>query len=436
MPTFRFPICHDEPMSAPLHTVTALRPNHRYRVLIGAVVLGLLTACGSSDTAVEPTAVVTTAPAATDTTATPTTPVPTTAPPTTTTTTTVPDPSEDIYAYVEPGPYPVGVTTASLERGNLVEIWYPSAVPAGTETYDIRDFTPEAIQELLTGDVDATFTYAATRDAPIAEGTFPIVLFSHGFTGIRLQSTFLTAHLASWGMIVAAPDHPSRDLPNVLGFTASGERSEATADLLATLDLLESTAGGSGALADLIGGGIDTGHVATLGHSAGGGTVLDASLDDRISGYVSMAAGGPEDAAAYPPLPSFFLAGAIDAVVPPSTRTLPAFEAAPAPAWYWEIEATGHNGFDDFCTFGNGTGIIGVAEASGLGPLLDSQPQLRTLGEDGCIAPAAPVEQAMAIIRHGVTAWLRWNLGIDAQLTGFGPAIADGYDLGVVALEK
>lgn len=419
------------------HRPTALHRSHRGRLIVlGVVVAGLIASCSSSDagddssaTATEPAAETT--PATTEATA-----PATTAPPTTLATTTLPDPAEDIYAYVEAGPYPVGVTTTSLERGNTVEIWYPSGVAAGTETYDIRDFTPEAIRELLTGDVDATYTYAATRDAPIAEGTFPVVLFSHGFTGIRLQSTFLTAHLASWGMIVAAPDHPSRDLPNVLSATASGDRAEATADLLATLDLLEATATGSGALGELIGSGIDTSRAATLGHSAGGGTVLDASLDDRISGYVSMAAGGPDDPSGYPVLPSFFLAGATDAVVPPATRTLPAFEAAPAPSWYWEIEATGHNGFDDFCTFGNGTGIIGVAEASGLGPLLDAQPQLRTLGEDGCIAPAAPVEQAMAIVRHGVTAWLRWNLGLDGQLTGFGPAIADGYDLAVVTLEK
>jgi hypothetical protein len=104
--------------------------------------------------------------------------------------------------------------------------------------------------------------------------------------------------------------------------------------------------------------------------------------------------------------------------VPPAEATRPAFEGAPSPTLYWEIEATGHNGFDDFCTFGDGTGVIGIAEQSGLGDLLDAQPELRALGEDGCIPPAAPVEEAFPIIRHGVTAWLRALFEIDAEPVG------------------
>ncbi|MCU0261550.1 MAG: hypothetical protein MUE78_11065, partial [Ilumatobacteraceae bacterium] len=159
-------------------------------------------------------------------------------------------------------------------------------------------------------------------------------------------------------------------------------------------------------------------------------------LDPRVDGYVSMAAGGPGEGAEFPDLPSFFLAGATDAVVTPTERTRPAFEAAPTPTRYWEIEATGHNGFDDFCTLGGGTGIIGLAEASGLGALLDAQPQLRALGEDGCVPPAAPVEQAFPIIRHGVTSWFRWLFGEDEEPVGIGPEVDGAYELGVVVEER
>lgn len=350
------------------------------------------------------------------------------------TTTTVEEPvvvADDIDAYTEPGPFDVGVLTTQLPSGPAVEVWYPAVDgSAGTETYDVREFTPEFIQDLLSGDVDAVFSYSAGRDATAADGEFPVVLFSHGFSGFRLQSTFLTSHLASWGMIVAAPDHPARELASQLG--AEPADSDPAAELLESLEVVEQLGAEGGPLA----GRVDSASVATLGHSAGGGTVLAASTDERIGGYVSMASGGPADTADFPQIPSFFLAGEIDAIVTPADRTLPAFETAPAPSWYWEIEATGHNGFDDFCTFGGGTGIIGVAEAAGLGAVLESQPQLRTLGEDGCIEPAAAVEESFDIIRHGVTAWLRWNLGLDAELVGFGPAVSDGYSLGVVALEK
>ncbi len=153
---------------------------------------------------------------------------------------------------------------------------------------------------------------------------------------------------------------------------------------------------------------MDLDAVGAVGHSAGGGTVLTAANDPAIDGYVSMASGVPggDDAPTLPAKPSFFLAGSLDAVVPPE-RTQAAFDVAPAPTLLWIIEGVGHNGFDDFCTFGDGQGIIGVAIASGLGALLEeSQPALKALGEDGCVPPAVPVDDTFPMINHAVTSWL------------------------------
>lgn len=353
------------------------------------------------------------------------------------------DPGLLATAYADLGPFAVGVTTLQLPKGPLVEVWYPAADgSAGTETYDVRDFTPDAVRAVLTGDAPASYSYPAARDADVAEGAYPVVLFSHGFTGIRVQSSFLTAHLASWGMVVVSPEHPSRDLTNVLGGTASGDRADAVDDLLASLDLITAEAGDP---ASRFAGHVDTEHVAAVGHSAGGGTVLGAAAaDDRIDGYVSLASGaalGPDASATtappvLPDVPSFFMAGSVDAVVPAATVTRPSWEAAPSPSLLWVLEGVGHNGFDDFCTFGNGTGIIGVAEASGLGPFLDAQPQLRTLGQDGCLAPAVPVTDTFPVIRHGVTAWLRALFGVDPAPVALGPDFADAYAVPVDIAEK
>jgi dienelactone hydrolase len=280
-------------------------------------------------------------------------------------------------------------------------------------TYDVRDEVPPAVRDLLTADVPAGYSFQGTRDAPVADGTFPLVLFSHGFSGIRQQSTFLTSHLASWGMVVAAPEHTSRDLSNVLAGTASGDAGASVDDLLATLDLMTTATGTAG---DRFDGHVDTTRVGAVGHSAGGWTVLGAAADPRIAGYVSLASGGPRDGEPYPAKPSLFMAGAIDGVVPVDSVTRPAFAAAPSPSSFVELDATGHNGFDDFCTFGNGSGIIGLAEASGLGPLLDAQPQLRTLGEDGCVPPAAPVEQAFPVIRQATTSFFQSLFGADGAV--------------------
>ena len=354
------------------------------------------------------------------------------------------DPAEAASTYVERGPFPVGVTSLELETGNKVEIWYPAVEgTAGTDVYDVRDFVPEAIKALLTADVPASYEYEAGRDADVAEGSFPVVLFSHGASGIRFQSTFLTSHLASWGMIVAAPDHWSRDLFHTLS-TPVGDRSTSITELLQTLDLVIAQGSDSTSrFADRV----DADNIVAIGHSAGGRTVVEASMDERIDAYISLASGvialgASNDASTttaapvIPAKPSFFMAGALDQVVSPEAVTRASFDAVPAPSRLWIIDGVGHNGFDDFCTFGNGTGIIGVAMASGLGPLLEAQPNLKRLGEDGCLPPAEPVEKGFPIIRHAVTAQLRYWFGADAEPIGLGPEVASAYELGIVIESK
>ena len=342
-------------------------------------------------------------------------------------TTTTLSPAQAAHAYEEPGPFPVGATTLALPGGPKVEVWYPAVKgTTGTVAYDVRDFTPPAIRNILTGDIPASYDFDGARDASVAPGRFPVVLFSHGFAGIRLQSSFLTSHLASYGMVVVAPEHPSRDLNAVLTNTLSADPSASVNELLHALELIVAEGAKAGGRFQ---GHIDARHVGALGHSAGGGTVLSAALDGRVDGYVSMASGGPRGQTLYPDKPSFFLAGSVDAVAPAATLTKPAYVAAPSPSRYWELSGVGHNGFDDFCTFGGGTGIIGIAERSGLGAFLDAQPKLRQLGEDGCVPPAFPFAETFPVIRHAVTAWFRWLFGIDSVPVGLDASAAQTIEV-------
>ena len=358
----------------------------------------------------------------------------TTDPTTTAAPTTIPDAATMAALYTEAGPYPVGVTSLELAAGNKVEVWYPAIEgTTGTDSYDMRDFIPEAISALLTADVPAVYEYPAGRDAGAATGTFPVVLFSHGSSGIRFQSTFLTAHLASWGIIVAAPDHWSRDLFHTLSAPV-GDRNSSVTELLETLDLVTAENVRSGSRLE---GMVDAERVVAMGHSAGGGTILGAALDDRIDGYISLASGAlgmgsdPSTAPALPDKPSFFIAGALDGIISAEESTRPSFEAVPGPSRLWIIDGVGHNGFDDFCTFGNGSGIIGVAIASGLGPLLEGMGNLKRLGEDGCLPPAQPVDLGFPIIRHAVVAQLRFWFGDDASPMGLDTDVADQYELAI-----
>ena len=410
-------------------------------LLVGALVGALLSSCSSDNGVSAPSTAATTttatartatssAPAPTTaapTPAAPTTATPTTAAPTSAAPTTTADTASSADTYEAAGPYPVGVTTATMANGIKVEIWYPAVDGSsnGTETYDVRDFTAPAIKALLTADIPATYSYAATRDAAVRAGSFPVVLYSHGYSAMRLASSFLTSHLASWGIIAVAPDHPTRDLYHAVAQITPDVVTDPAEDLLGSLDLVTTKGSTPG---DLLDGHVDTSHVGAIGHSAGGGTVLKAALDPRISGYVSMASGLGQNlaGATLPSKPSFFMSGSLDGVADPA-RTHDAFLAVPTPSRFWEIDGMGHNGFDDFCTFGNGTGIIGIAEASGLGPVLDAQPQFRKLGQDGCVPPDVPVASTFPIIDHAVTAFLLQLFGVDATAKGLGPDVGGSY---------
>ena len=99
----------------------------------------------------------------------------------------------------EPGPYGVGVVTLSVpdrwrdDRFLTVELWYPTA-PAKTRV----------------GRYPSGALTRAIRNAKPATGPFPWLVFSHGLSAVREQSTFLTEHLASHGYVVASADHEDR----------------------------------------------------------------------------------------------------------------------------------------------------------------------------------------------------------------------------------
>ena len=381
---------------------------------------GTSTPATSADTA--PPASADTTPATIAATALPTTAAPTsppTAPSTTTsspTTTVAASTTTRSASDITPGdlaatgPYAVGVTTRTLPSGAPVEIWYPaSGTSTGTVTYRVRDFLPEALAELVPPDVDDTFAIDATRDAaPATDGPFPIVLFSHGATSFRLQSSELAHHLASWGMAVASTDHPSRDLRNVLGGTAEGQPA-STGDLR-DLRTYVSTLGADDELA----GTLDDTRVALGGHSAGGATVAEVAADEGIVGYVSYASGLGD---VRPDVPSLFLAGELDMIVDPTGRTRAAFDEAPPPSWLWIFADAGHLAFSDLCAIGGGNAtLVDLAEAAGLGAAIDDR--LRVLATDGCEEPNRPVQEVWPGIHQASAGFYRWVFGIDAEPIG------------------
>jgi dienelactone hydrolase len=96
-----------------------------------------------------------------------------------------------------------------------VQVWYPAKSAEGVEPTpwaEDWDIVAPALSRLL-GYPGWFLNYTrytpshAAVSLPVAEGTFPIVIYSHDWTGFRAISVNQIENLVSHGYIVVAPDH-------------------------------------------------------------------------------------------------------------------------------------------------------------------------------------------------------------------------------------
>jgi dienelactone hydrolase len=327
-----------------------------------------------------------------------------------------------VYATI--GNFTVGVTTLRLPTGSKVEVWYPAngGVGFGSDTYDLRSFLPASVANRLGPKVHAYVSTDASRDVAVgaAGERFPLVVFSHGYAGFRDESTFLTTRLASWGMVVAAPDHPSRDLAAVLSPSVGPVTTDA-GDILATIDLIRAA---NRRIGGPFQGRVDMSKIAVVGYDAGGRAAMQVAADPRVAGYVALASddhatSGAAPAVRAPAKPSLFVAGDADRVVPPAD-TAARFRRAPAPSYEWVLGGAGHNAFDDLCIVARQQGgLTAFADQSGIGSLFPAS--VRRAVTDGCAPPDVAVLKTWSIIDQVVTAFLRRLVGPDRVAVGLGP---------------
>jgi predicted dienelactone hydrolase len=187
-------------------------------------------------------------------------------------------PQLGLAAFDAPGTHPVGVRTLTFvdpsrptpptgsfpgapARTLVTEIWYPA--------------------------------HEAGRDAAVdaAGSPYPVVVYSHGGSGQRLEGALVGEHLASRGMIVAAADYP---LTSFGGILKAGLVVELLADIVNQPGdwsvVLDGVLAAFGAAAD-------PGRVGATGFSVGGLTTLLVSYhrqlrDPRIRATLPMAPPG------------------------------------------------------------------------------------------------------------------------------------------------
>ncbi|MBI1318409.1 MAG: hypothetical protein GC168_05580 [Candidatus Hydrogenedens sp.] len=205
-------------------------------------------------------------------------------------------------------------------RRVMVQVWYPAAsVPEGERAESwapgiekfgpaLANFVglPSFVLSHLEQTRSAAYLYAPAAKAP-AEG-YPLVVYSHGWTGFRNIAITEIERLAAAGFVVAAPDHTYGSAGTVM---ATGEvvlndpsampekddpnRQESIEELVDTyagdirlvLDFMQEVQ--SGSFASPLAGKVDLGRVGIWGHSTGGGAVMEvAKTDPRVNAVAGL----------------------------------------------------------------------------------------------------------------------------------------------------
>jgi dienelactone hydrolase len=171
-----------------------------------------------------------------------------------------------------------------------------------------------------------------------AEGLgLPAVAFAHDWLQPVARYTGLLRHLASWGIVVAAPDSHRGPLPSHARFAA---------DLRTALDVCVGVRLGDGRIS------VDGRRTALAGHGIGGGVALLAAAEaPRLAAVVTLAIAQTRpsalDAARRVTVPVLHLAAERDTVSPVAGHADPVAAAAGGPVWLRTLRKADHTGFLD-----------------------------------------------------------------------------------------
>jgi dienelactone hydrolase len=163
----------------------------------------------------------------------------------------------------------------------------------------------------------------------------PAVAFGHDWLQPAERYADLLRHLASWGVVAAAPDSHRGPLPSHAGLAA---------DLRTTLDVCAGVRLGDGRIS------VDARRTALAGHGIGGGIALLAAVDrPRLRAVVTLAVAQTRpsalDAARAVTVPVLHLAAGKDTVAPAAGHAEPIANAAGGPVWLRSLNRASHTGF-------------------------------------------------------------------------------------------
>ena len=153
-----------------------------------------------------------------------------------------------------------------------VDVWYPAAREAGDTGRADRADRARSRYELFPG---VSFESASAVDGlPAHPGSFPLIVFSHGRTGMRFAYSLACEALAARGAIVVSADHPGDALGDWLLGTHSDDRTNEVNRVADAHLLVRTMVHGHPAIDVGVLNAVDHDRVVLMGHSYGAYTAL------------------------------------------------------------------------------------------------------------------------------------------------------------------
>jgi hypothetical protein len=226
------------------------------------------------------------------------------------------------------GPYAIGTTsfdwtdenrsetlspTPAGKREIMVQVWYPAEIGSAKELAPYMEKLDVVgpvlakqfhLPSFLFSHIELAKTYSYLNSPlSLKQKSYPVLVFSHGWTGVRTQNTYQAENLASHGYIVIAPDHTygagivvfpdgrsALNNPKLLPENAPTEAEYDrvvrvlgqawVGDLQFVLDQAELLNGGQ--IPSIFKDKLDLTRIGFYGHSTGGGAVIETcSIDIR-----------------------------------------------------------------------------------------------------------------------------------------------------------
>ena len=230
------------------------------------------------------------------------------------------------------GPDPIGTFSVGLidrerdepygarpggPREFVAQVWYPARQSDGRPVPWSQDW--EVVAPALSREMGLPSWFLnqtryslshAVEDAPVAEGVFPVLIYSHGWSGMRTNTLNQIENLVSNGYIVIAPDHTYVAVATVLDdgevaykdpeafpdptTVSDAVHAEAATNLVATLagdlvTVLNGLEAGEEGPFSRIAAAADLNRIGLYGHTTGGGAAIKVCLEDeRCSAVLGM----------------------------------------------------------------------------------------------------------------------------------------------------